>query len=125
MEKANRKRSKAITLRMTDDEHTLFRNKVAASGLTQQEYFTRLVHGSAIPSENSIRELKKLNDTVSDLDRQVRGMAINVNQMARIANGTGVVPNEKKLAEIFSEVCRFRKEITDIWQSIRSLIQGK
>ena len=68
MEKVNRKRNRAITLRMTEDELAMFRNKVDASGLTQQEYFTRMVNSSHIPSGDSLCELKRINDTISDLE---------------------------------------------------------
>ncbi len=124
MEKANRKRDRAITVRMTDEEYTLFKNKADSSGLSRQVFFIRLIKGARVNSSDELMELRKINEVVSDLDRQVRGLATNVNQMARIANGTGAVPTEKKLAEIFAEICRFRKEISDIWQSIRSSIQA-
>ena len=124
MEKANRKRDRAITVRMTDEEYTLFKNKADSSGLSRQAFFIRLIKSARVNSSDELVELRKINEVVSDLDRQVRGLATNVNQMARIANGTGAVHTEKKLAEIFAEICRFRKEISDIWQSIRSSIQA-
>ena len=103
MEKANRKRDRAITVRMTDEEYTLFKNKADSSGLSRQAFFIRLIKSARVNSSDELVELRKINEVVSDLDRQVRGLATNVNQMARIANGTGAVPTEKKLAEIFGE----------------------
>lgn len=125
MEKAKRKRGRAITLRMTDDEYTEFRNKVEMSGLTQQAYFIHSIKGTMIPSADKIIELKKINETISDLDKQVRGMATNVNQMAHVANAAGTLPSEEKLRQLSGEVSGVKKEISDIWQSIRSSIQEK
>lgn len=124
MGKINRKRDRAVTLRMTDSEYDEFNNKVSNSGLSRQDFFIRMIKGFRINSAESLGELKRVNDTLSNLDRQLRGMATNVNQMARIANGTGMLPSDKKLQEINTQICEIRKELGEIWQSIRSSIRA-
>ena len=83
-----------------------------------------MIKGIRINSAESLDELKKINETLSNLDRQLRGMATNVNQIARIANGTGMLPSEKALAQINQKINEIRKELGDIWQSIRSSIRA-
>lgn len=124
MGKINRKRDRAVTLRMTDSEYDEFNNKVSESGLSRQAFFIRMIKGIHINSAESLGELKRMNDTLSDLDRQLRGMATNVNQMARIANGTGILPSEKELAQINQKINEIRKELGKTWQSIRSSIRA-
>ena len=124
MGKINRKRDRAVTLRMTDSEYDEFNNKVSNSGLSRQDFFIRMIKGFRINSAESLGELKRVNDTLSNLDRQLRGMATNVNQMARIANGTGILPSEKELAQINQKINEIRKELGEIWQSIRSSIRA-
>lgn len=124
MGKINRKRDRAVTLRMTDSEYDEFNNKVSNSGLSRQDFFIRMIKEIQINSAESLGELKRVNDTLSNLDRQLRGMATNVNQMARIANGTGILPSEKELAQINQKINEIRKELGEIWQSIRSSIRA-
>ena len=124
MGKINRKRDRAVTLRMTDSEYDEFNNKVSNSGLSRQDFFIRMIKEIRINSAESLGELKRVNDTLSNLDRQLRGMATNVNQMARIANGTGMLPSEKALAQINQKINEIRKELGEIWQSIRSSIRA-
>lgn len=124
MGKINRKRDRAVTLRMTDSEYDEFNNKVSKSGLSRQAFFIRMIKRIRINSAESLDELKIINDTLSNLDRQLRGMATNVNQMARIANGTGLLPSEKELALMNQKINEIRKELGEIWQSIRSSIRA-
>ena len=124
MGKINRKRDRAVTLRMTDSEYDEFNNKVSRSGLSRQDFFIRMIKGIRINSAESLVELKKTNDTLSNLDKQLRGMATNVNQMARIANGTGILSSEKALEQINQRINETRKELGEIWQSIRSSIRA-
>ena len=124
MGKINRKRDRAVTLRMTDSEYDEFNNKVSNSGLSRQDFFIRMIKEIRINSAESLGELKRVNDTLSNLDRQLRGMATNVNQMARIANGMGMLPSDKTLQEINTKICEIRKELGKIWQSIRSSIRA-
>ena len=109
---------------MTDSEYDEFNNKVSRSGLSRQDFFIRMIKGIRINSSESLSELKKINETLSNLDRQLRGMATNVNQMAHIANGSGMLPSEKSLQEINRKICEIRKELGEIWQSIRSSIRA-
>ena len=122
MNKAIRKRNRSVTIRMNETEYADFQSKVIESGLTQQAYVINAVRGATITPSDQIDVLKEISKTFADQERQFRGLATNVNQMAHVANGQGYVPSAQELEKIAAQIGIYRKESEDIWQSIRSSI---
>lgn len=122
MNKVKRRRNRAVTIRMSESEYNDFMNKVKESGLSQQTYFINAVRGAAITPSDEINVLKEISKTFANLERQLRGLATNVNQMAHVANGSGVLPTENDLDRVSDQLNNYRKESESVWQSIRSLI---
>ena len=122
MQKVKRKRNIAVTVRMNKTEYADFQNKVKESGLTQQAYIISAVRGATITPSDEIAVLKDINKTFADFEKQVRGLGTNINQMAHVANGQGVLPTENSLSVLSDQVSIMRKESEEIWQSIRSSI---
>ena len=122
MNKPKRSRNNSVTVRMNDAEYANFHNKVDESGLTQQAYIISAVQGATITPSDEIAVLKDISKTFADLEKQLRGLATNVNQMAHIANGQGQLPKEEDLEYLAAQLGNYRKESEDLWQSIRSLI---
>ena len=126
MSKVNRKRNKAVTVRMNEKEYTEFQNKVEESGLSQQAYVISAVQGATITPSDEIAVLKELSKTFASLEKQLRGLATNVNQMAHIANGQGILPTENTLLITSEQISLYRKECDELWRSIRlSISQQK
>ena len=124
MQRANRKRNRAVTVRMNDREYARMQKKIAESGLSQQAYIISAVCSYPITSSDEMAELKNISRTFADFERQIRGMATNVNQMAHVANGQGQIPSEKKLEMLSEQIRDYWRESESIWQSIRSSITG-
>ena len=122
MKKPNRTRKNAITVRMNDTEYEDFHNKVEESGLSQQAFIISAVRGATITSSDEIAVLKDISKTFADLERQLRGLATNVNQMAHIANGQGYLPEKEDLDYLSTQLNNYRKESEELWLSIRSSI---
>ena len=122
MQKVKRKRNIAVTVRMNESEYADFQNKVDESGLTQQAYIISAVRGATITPSDEIAVLKDISKTFADFEKQVRGLGTNINQMAHVANGQGILPTENSLAVLSDQVNNMRKESESIWQSIRSSI---
>lgn len=81
-----RKRVHQIKFRLDDDELMLLRRKLRESNLPMAEYFRRLlVHGE-------IKIYPK--EFAADLQKQVKGVGRNVNQIARLAHISGKVSLE-------------------------------
>ena len=122
MQNVKRKRNIAVTVRMNEAEYADFQNKVEESGLTQQAYIISAVRGATITPSDEIAVLKDISKTFADFEKQVRGLGTNINQMAHVANGQGILPAEKSLTVLSDQVSNMRKESESLWQSIRSSI---
>ncbi len=117
-----RKRNKAITVRMTEQENAVLQKRIAESGRTQQAYIINSALNAQISSAEEISTLKEVSASFADLVRQLRGIATNINQMTRIANSVGIIPSSRELSKISDQIAEYRKESENEWQSIRSLI---
>lgn len=117
-----RKRNHSIITRMDDAEYDELQDKVSASGLTQQSYIINSALKGKVSSAEEVAEMKRKASVLEDYDRQLRGMATNLNQLAHIANGYGEVPDVETLMQILSEVQSLRKEVNTEWQSTRRSI---
>ena len=122
MTKVKRKRNNAVTVRMNDAEYADLQNRVSESGLSQQAFIISAVLGASITPSDEIAVLKDISKTFASLERQLRGLATNVNQMAHVANGYGVVPTAQELERLSAQLGNYRKESENVWQSIRSSI---
>ena len=117
-----RKRNKAITIRMTEQEYATLQKRIRESGRTQQSYIINSALEAKISSAEEIAALKDISITFVDLVRQLRGIATNVNQMARTANRSGALPTARELSRISEQIAKYRERIEAVWQSIRSSI---
>lgn len=120
--KVKRKRNKAVTIRMSEEEYKTLQDKVDESGLSQQAYIINSIKGATITSSDQIAVQKDISKSFADLVKQLRGLATNVNQMAHIANGQGILPTTIELIKASDEISQYRKESEELWLLIRSLI---
>ena len=78
-----RKRTNQIIVRLSDQEMLLLRRKLNANGMTMTGYFRALIVSG---------EIKTLPpELMQDVQRQVRGVGRNINQMAKLAHISGKV----------------------------------
>ena len=122
MKKVKRKRSKAVTIRMSEAEYADFQNRVEESGLSQQAFIISAVRGATITPSDEIAMMKEISKTFAEFVKQIHGMGTNLNQLAHVANGQGYLPGEESLLRLSDQVGNMRKEGEDVWQSIRSSI---
>lgn len=101
----NRKRPKQIVIRMTEEEYAKVKMQVEKSGMKQQEYLTKAIMNKPITNTDGLKEL------IPELKR----VGNNLNQLSRKANEGIVLGNE--------ELSRMQKELGEVWQLLRLLIQ--
>lgn len=117
-----RKRNRTVSIRMTDEEYTQLLAKVKASGLTMQAYITGSSLTGRVSSNEEIDEIRNRNKILASIDTKLRGMGTNLNQMAHVANGHGVIPTASELVRISESVNLIRREVSEEWRSTRLLI---
>lgn len=120
-----RKRNYTVTVRMNKAEHELLQRKVRESGRTQQAVVIAAIADLKVVSAEEIKELKKLNELLAEMLRQLRGTASNINQIARRMNADGFIPRRDYLEYLNKNIIQYRKECEDIWRLIRQLISGQ
>lgn len=120
-----RKRNYTVTIRMNKAEHDLLQRKVRESGRTKQAVVIAAIAGVEIASAEEIEELKKLNELLAEILRQLRGAASNINQIARRMNADGFIPRRDYLEYLNKNIIQYRKECEEIWRLIRLLISGQ
>jgi hypothetical protein len=105
--KPNRKRTKQIVIRMTEDEYAAIKTKVDQSGLSQQDYLIKTLSNKKIIVVDGIREL------IPELKR----IGSNLNQLTHACNAGK--------ADCQTEVAEIEKELNSIWRLLRLLVQGQ
>lgn len=84
-----RNRVHQIKFRLNDEELSLLKRKVQDSGMSMSKFFRVLILSG---------EVKILSpEFVRDIQRQVRGVGRNINQIARLAHISGKVSMETLL----------------------------
>ena len=81
-----RRRANQIIIRLNDEELSLLRRKVQESGLSMTKFFrTVIVSGEVKPLPPEL---------VTDMQRQIRDIGRNVNQITKLAHISGKVSME-------------------------------
>ena len=117
-----RKRNRIISIRVSDQEYETIQKKLNETGLTQQAFILKAVEGATISTAEDKQQLKEINLKLADLLKQIKGIGVNINQMAYRANAYRELPTVQKLSEYQNENEKLRREAENIWQSIRQLI---
>lgn len=117
-----RNRSNCVSIRYSDEEYKVLQEKIKESGQTKSAYIINATLNGKVSSADDVQEMKEQSKLLSDIYKQLRGMGTNLNQMAHVANGKGIIPSADKLKEIEKIVVAVKKEVDDIWQSTRQSI---
>ncbi len=117
-----RKRSHNIYIRMNDDEYARFLSKVEEAGVSQQAYALEASLNAKVSSADDRIGLLNMSKTLADMDKQLRGLGTNVNQMAHVANGNGALPTEDELRRIGADISMIKAKVNDVWRSTRQSI---
>ena len=117
-----RNRSNCVSIRYSDEEYKMLQERIKESGQTKSAYIINATLNGKVSSADDVQEMKEQSKLLSDIYKQLRGMGTNLNQMAHVANGKGIIPSADKLKEIEREVVDVKREVDDIWQSTRQSI---
>ena len=115
------KRRKEIKLRLTDQEFAALTDMVKKSGLSRNAFLVRMIKQQTI---YPVDTLSKTNEMLAALLAQLRGMATNMNQIAKIANTRKEVPAMNYLRYILAAVQNLKEESQPVFTSLREVLHG-
>lgn len=116
-----RKRNVEVKFRLSEAEYAELVQKVKDSGLNRNAFLVRMVRQQTIYPVDHLRELNKQMDI---LLAQIRGMATNLNQVAKIANARREVPCIQYLEALLNGMGKFSAAMQPVWESIREALYG-
>ena len=118
-----RKRNRAITIRLSEEEHNMLGAKVRASGLPMRACIVNALRNSCIPSEEEIEQMKTISVIMANDSIRLQYVMKELQEMnAKLAKKNAVAPEAEVLQDLIAEVAAYRKENEKLWLSIRSLI---
>ena len=97
----SRKNTKQIIIRMTEENFERIKKKVAASGLSQQDFLLRAILNKPIINTDGLKEFSA----------QLKSIGNNLNQLTRLAN-MGFHIDRRELSAI-------REELNNLWLSLK------
>ena len=116
-----RKRAREVKLRLTDEEYSLLQRKVKQAETSRNSFLIQLITGTPIyPADG----LKEISTQMKDLNRQLRGLTTNVNQVAKIANSIQNIPSLRYLSSIDLQIKDVREHLNPLWTRIREVLYG-
>ena len=114
-----RKRPVELKFRLSETEAKLLQDKVKEAGTNRNAYLVRLISDSRIYPKEQLREL---NEQYVMMNRLLRGVATNVNQIAKVANARHVEPSTALLMDMYHDVLALRNNLQPLWDETRKTL---
>ena len=92
---------------MNEEENRILNEKAKKSGLNKSEFFRKIILDYKLKEKPD----EKFYETLS----QLRGMAINLNQMSRVYNQYKGYINENKYANLYNQIQNFILALEEVY----------
>lgn len=114
-----RKRPIELKFRLSEEEYKLLRAKLAGAGMNRNAFLVRLISDVTIfPKE----ELMRMNMEYIMMNRLLRGIGTNINQIAKVANSNKATPSAKLLLDMYQDVQTLKHNLMPLWNETRSTL---
>ena len=114
-----RKRPIELKFRLSEDEYKTLQRKLAAAGMNRNAFLVRLVSDATIfPKE----ELIRMNLEHTMMNRLLRGIGTNINQIAKVANSNKSTPSAKLLLDMYQDVQTLKHNLQPLWDKTRETL---
>ena len=114
-----RKRPIELKFRLAQDEYELLQKALADAGMNRNTYLVRLITGATIFPK---AQLIQMNLEYSMMNRLLRGISTNINQIAKVANSTHAVPSAALLTDMYQDVQTLRNNLGPLWDKTRETL---
>ena len=112
-----RKRRIELKFRLSEEEFAALQRGMAEAGFVNRNaYLVRLITGAQIYPKD---QLVQLNLEYSIMNRLIRGIGTNINQLAKISNTNRQAPSAKLLADMSQDVRVMKTNLDDLWEETR------
>ena len=101
--KKHRTRNHQVNFYMNDEEYQKLTKLIKESGLNKQTFLINATLGATLANPDSLKDIPKLLSELTELLNQFKGIGINCNQMAKIANTYNQPANENELKELAND----------------------
>ncbi len=117
-----RYRNHSVLTRYNDAEYEKLVHRVEHAGLTMQTYMLNSSLGSKLITSSDRSILLRQAEALEDIDRQLRGIGTNINQLAHNSNALGYIPSSDELNRMYHEYESIKKKVKQQWQLTRQLL---
>ena len=114
-----RKRPIELKLRVSQEEAKLLQHKLTETGMNRNAYLVRLISGATIFPKD---QLILLNQQYIIMNRLLRGISTNINQIAKHANTSRTAPTIAALADMYQDIQTLRHNLQPLWDETRSTL---
>lgn len=111
-----RKRNKDIRIRMSEEEYAALQEKLVDVNTSRNTYLVGVIADKTIyPRE----PLERIALALEYMNRAIRGMATNLNQIAKWCNTTQSAPAVEAIVELREDLRRFNLHTQSMWDFVR------
>ena len=114
-----RKRPIELKFRLSEEEYNALQKKLSDAGMNRNTFLVRLISDATIFPKD---ELIRMNMEYSMMNRLLRGIGTNINQIAKVANSNKATPSAKLLLDIYQDVQTLKHNLVPLWNETRSTL---
>lgn len=114
-----RKRPIEVKFRLSEEEYQLLQRRLIEAGMNRNAFLVQLITGVQIYPRDKLMELSVQYQI---MNRLIRGIGTNINQIARIANSTKAVPSAALLVDMYQDVQVIQNNLQPLWEEARKTV---
>ncbi len=113
-----RKRPIEVKFRLSEEEYQMLQRKLADAGMNRNAFLVQLILGADIYPRDM---LMKLCVEYQIMNRLIRGISTNINQITKVANSTKAVPSAKLLVDMHQDIQVMKRNLQPLWEETRRI----
>ena len=113
-----RKRPIEVKFRLSEAEYKLLQQQLAEAGMSRNAFLVQLISGSQIYPRDKLVEL---GVQYQIMNRLIRGIGTNINQIAKVANSTKAAPSAALLVDMYQDVQTMKNNLQPLWEEVRRM----
>lgn len=113
-----RKRPIEVKFRLSEEECQLLQQRLIDAGMNRNAFLVHLITSVQIYPRDKLMELSVQYQI---MNRLIRGIGTNINQIARIANSTKAVPSAALLVDMYQDIQAIKNNLQPLWEEARRI----